>query len=51
MGLAPTQGPGSGKVAENSEGVNWNFLKSGGFMAWWPPSSGTPANRATYLLS
>ena len=29
IGLGPTQGPGSGKVAEKVRGVNQDFLKSG----------------------
>ena len=36
MGLGPIQGHGSGKVAENVRGVNWDFLKSGGGGGVWP---------------
>ena len=42
--LGPTQGPGSGKVAEEG-GCKTDFLKSGWCMARRPPDSGTPSKK------
>ena len=51
MGLGPTQGPGSGKVAGKVGGGNQDFLKSGGRV--WPgrpPPPGFPGSGAPVFI-